>query len=297
MSDPRLQQELQALATREQMPEGFMSTVERFYAPLATSIAQRHKALQRMTVIGICGPQGSGKSTMTAFLELLLRQSGLKTAILSIDDLYLMRAEREKLARDVHPLLKTRGPPGTHDVAMGLSVLNQLNTANADQTTLIPRFDKSSDDRAPLAQWSAFAGRPDIVIFEGWCVGAKPQPEAALVQPINTLERGRDAHGIWRRYVNDSLAGPYQRLFERIDLLILLMPPSFDKVFEWRALQEEKLRKNAPKGTHLMTPEEIAIFIMHYERITRHILDEMPARADYVLDIAADHKLSALRSR
>ena len=297
MFDPRLSKELQALALRERMPDDFMSAIERFYAPLAMSIAEKRHALQRMMVVGICGPQGSGKSTMTAFLQLLLQHSGLKTAILSLDDLYLTRAEREKLARDVHPLLQTRGPPGTHDIGMGMKVLDELALASHDHATLIPRFDKSVDDRAPQSQWSAFSGRADIVLFEGWCVAAKPQSGAALVQPINALERERDPNGTWRRYVNDCLAGPYQQLFSRIDLLVLLKPPSFDKVQEWRELQEEKLRKNAPKGTHLMSPAEIETFIMHYERITRHLLDEMPARADWVLDIASDHTISALRSR
>ncbi|MFZ1991315.1 MAG: kinase [Alphaproteobacteria bacterium] len=296
MFAPELQQKLQALAVREEMPADFMSTVEHIYAPLAAGISERHKTLGRMMVTGICGPQGTGKSTLAAFLELLLGHSGLKTATISIDDLYLSRAEREKLAREIHPLLKTRGPPGTHDVAMGLRLLDELANARPNETTLIPRFDKSIDDRAPQSQWSAIIGRPNIVLFEGRCVGASPQSPAALAEPINALERERDAQGTWRRYVNECLAGAYQKLFARIDLLVMLKPPSFDQVLEWRTLQEQKLCEKAPKGTHLMTREEIAVFIMHYERVTRQILSDMPARADYVLEIAADHTITALRS-
>lgn len=292
-----LQKKLQALARDEQLPQCFLPTVERFYLPLAAQIATVCRALGRTTIIGICGPQGSGKSTIASFLKLLLDHDGLRTAVLSIDDLYLTRAEREALAHAVHPLLKTRGPPGTHDIAMGLRLLDQLSTAGPAQTTLIPRFDKSIDDRAPQSAWASFTGRPDIVLFEGWCVGARPQPETELRQPINALERERDPQGIWRRYVNDCLAGAYQDLFKRIERLVLLKPPSFNQVQKWRELQEDKLRKKAPTGTHLMTPEEIAVFIMHYERVTRYILAEMPGRADFVLEIAANQAITALRSR
>lgn len=297
MFSAELLEKLQALALSDELPEGFLSAVERFYTPLATEIARTHQSLKRMSVIGICGPQGSGKSTIASFLKLLLEHSGLKTAVLSIDDLYLTRAEREKLARDVHPLLETRGPPGTHDVAMGLRLFDQLSTAGPTQVTLIPRFDKSIDDRAPQSQWTSFSGRPNIILFEGWCVGARPEPESELAEPINALERERDRQSIWRRYVNACLAGSYQDLFNRIDRLVLLRPPRFDQVQEWRALQEEKLGKKAPQGTHLMTPGEIAIFIMHYERVTRRITAEMPARAGWILEIAADQTISAFRSR
>ncbi|HXZ67448.1 MAG TPA: kinase [Alphaproteobacteria bacterium] len=297
MFEPELQEKLQALAEREHLPADFMSTVERIYAPLAARIGERRKMLGRMMVTGICGPQGTGKSTLAEFLALLLEHSSLKTATISIDDLYLTRAEREKLAREVHPLLKTRGPPGTHDVAMGLRLMDELASAGPNETTLVPRFDKSIDDRAPQSRWSAISGRPDIILFEGWCVGARPQSQEALTEPINPLERKQDPQGIWRRYVNDSLAGAYRRLFSRIDLLVMLKPPSFDQVLEWRWLQEQKLGEKSPQGTHLMSREEIAVFIMHYERVTRQILSEMPVRADYVLEIAADHAVTALRTR
>jgi D-glycerate 3-kinase len=180
---------------------------------------------------------------------------------------------------------------------MGLHLFDQLSAAGPDQKTLIPRFDKSIDDRAPESHWGMMTGQPDVVLFEGWCILAKPQSEAALAQPMNALERERDADGIWRRYVNDSLAGPYQELFKRLDRLLLLKPPSFDQVRAWRELQETKLREKAPASTRLMSPDEIATFIMHYERVTRHLLAEMPARADWVLDIDATQHITGLRAR
>jgi len=287
--------EIGRLIGREKLPPDFASTVKSFYVPIVRAIESLHSKLKRTTVIGICGPQGSGKTTAAEFLQLLLNDTGLRTARFSIDDLYLTRAERAMLARDVHPLLQTRGPPGTHDVAMGLELVARLSTAATNAETPIPRFDKSVDDRAPQPSWPVFVGRADMILFEGWCVGALPQPAVELVQPINALERDEDRGGIWRRFVNDQLAGSYHNLFRKIDYLIMIEPPSFDCVLRWRTLQEAKLRERAPNAPHVMSNEQITRFIMFYERVSRHLLAEMPARAEAVLNIDIGHKVTGLR--
>ena len=237
---------------------------------------------ERLTVAGLCGAQGSGKSTLAAGLAGLFGREGVPTAILSIDDLYRTGAERKRLARDVHPLLRTRGVPGTHDVALGLSVIDDLA---AGRSAKLPRFDKAIDDRAPASQWETAPAGTRLLILEGWCVGASPQPDEALAEPVNTLERDEDSGGIWRRYVNDALAGAYQRLFDRLDRLLLLAAPGFDIVLRWRIEQEHQLRRERGGG---MGDEEVARFIRHYERLTRHILAEMPGRADLVIPLAED---------
>jgi D-glycerate 3-kinase len=247
----------------------------------------------RPVVFGLCGAQGSGKSTLAAALERRFDLAGVATATLSLDDLYLTRAEREELARRKHPLLITRGVPGTHDVALGLRLFDQLDEGHC---VALPRFDKGRDDRAPSEQWGEAAAGTQLLIFEGWCVGARPQPEAALAEPVNGLERIEDRDGRWRRYVNAALAGDYQRLFNRIDCLMLLAAPSFEVVERWRQQQESELRaRSGSAATRAMSGAEIDRFIQHYERLTRHILDEMPGRADLVAELGEDRGLRNIR--
>lgn len=237
-------------------------------------------------VLSICGAQGSGKSTLASELTRKLRNEGLAVATLSLDDIYLTRAERDALARDVHPLLRTRGVPGTHDVALGLSLLADIDTG---KPVLLPRFDKLADDRLPRECWERVDQPLDVLIFEGWCVGARPQPAALLEKPINSLERDIDPDGVWRSYVNTALAGDYQLLFGRIDFLTLLAAPTWDVVLEWRIEQEFDLQKQARGrfGT-AMDASEIARFVQHYERLTRYILEEMPGRADLTIPLGVD---------
>ena len=239
-------------------------------------------------VLGVCGAQGSGKSTLSAGLAQRLNARGITAAILSLDDLYLSHDRRAGLAREVHPLFATRGAPGAHDVAHGLALLDAVK---AGQGVTLPRFDKATDDPAPEAEWATLKGPLDVLIFEGWCVGARPQDQAALAQPVNALEAERDPHGVWRGHVNAALGGPYAELFARIDRLVLLAAPGFEVVERWRLQQEHALRDQAPDGARLMSDTEVATFIQHYERLTRHILSDMPRYADLVLRLNADRQL------
>ncbi|MCB2064990.1 MAG: kinase [Novosphingobium sp.] len=241
----------------------------------------------RPVVLGICGAQGSGKSTVASALADRLEQAGVACAVLSLDDLYLPKPAREELAREVHPLLATRGPPGTHDIALGIEVLDALRAA---EPTALPRFDKARDDQADPASWSRVEGQCQVLLFEGWCVGAVPQDEAELARPVNDLEAREDADGVWRRFVNTALAGSYQALFARIDRLVLLAAPGFDVVFDWRVQQEDELRAARPDGTGIMSRAEVARFVQHYERITRHVLAEMPSRADLLVRLDRQRK-------
>jgi len=239
-------------------------------------------------VLGLCGAQGSGKSTLSEGLAQRLNARGIRTAILSLDDLYLSHDRRAEMAREVHPLFAVRGVPGTHDVRQGLWLLDAVR---AGQDVTLPRFDKATDDPAPASEWVRLAEPLDVLIFEGWCVGARLQAEAALVGPVNALEAEHDPDGVWRRHVNTALAGPYADLFARIDRLVLLAAPGFEVVERWRLQQEHALRAQAPKGARVMSDAEVATFIQHYERLTRHILSDMPRYADLVLRLDADRQL------
>jgi D-glycerate 3-kinase len=244
---------------------------------------------RRPLIVGICGSQGSGKSTVCKQVAARFGDAGLNVATLSLDDLYLPLAARLKLGELVHPLLRTRGVPGTHDTKLGIHTLHDLAQGKNVQ---LPRFDKARDDRHPQAAWDTITGPVDLVLFEGWCVGAKPQGLEALTQPINALEANEDVDGRWRRYVNDALGGEYQRLFAKIDLLVLLAAPSFDVVLKWRTQQEHELRAQAQGDrSGVMTDAQIARFIQHYERLTKHVLIEMPPRADLVIRLAEDRSV------
>ncbi|TAK98233.1 MAG: kinase [Rhodospirillaceae bacterium] len=239
-------------------------------------------------VMGICGAQGSGKSTLADTLQKRLVASGYKVALLSLDDLYFSKDERQRLAATVHPLFRTRGVPGTHDVALGEAVLDDLAR---EGVTRLPRFDKRRDMRLPHDAWDAVDGPADIILFEGWCVGARPQADDELAAPVNSLERDEDPDGAWRRAVNGALRGDYRRLFDRLHMLVLLAAPSFDVVAGWRIEQEATLRHNlearGESTDGLMSDVDIARFVLFYERLTRHILEEMPGRADLVIRLDA----------
>lgn len=289
---------LEAFRRAEALPDRFDDMVERLHRPLAARIATEARAAGRCWVVGVCGTQASGKSTLCAVVARLLEEAGLAAAVLSIDDLYLTHEARQGLARDIHPLLATRGVPGTHDVELGLQLLDAL--ARSGEVRL-PRFDKARDTRLPQAEWDRFAGPADVVLFEGWCVGARPQAEAALAAPVNDLEREEDPEGLWRRYANARLAGPYQALFGRLDRLVLLQAPGFETVLGWRREQEAKLRTRLASGgedlSRTLDEAALARFVAHYERLTRHILAEMPRRADVLARLGADRELLELRFR
>ena len=272
------------------------------YLPLAAWLERARARAGRAIVVGLTGGQGSGKSTVAALLAAVLHDGfGARSALLSIDDLYLTRAERRRLGREVHPLFATRGPPGTHDPQLGLDSLHRLLAQGPGERCALPSFDKAIDDRRPRADWPAHEGRADHVLFEGWCVGARAQSAAALVPPVNALEREEDPDGQWRGAVNAALAGPYRALFERIDIQIMLRVAGMERVLEWRRLQEHKLRKRVEQegtsGTpsRVMSDAELERFIAHYERITRRLLEEMPERADIVFDIDERHQPAAVR--
>jgi D-glycerate 3-kinase len=266
---------------------------------VAGAILDRLEGAGRPPLIGINGCQGSGKSTLAKFLALLLHEAaGTRCPELSIDDLYHTRATREAMGREIHPLLATRGVPGTHDLALGNAVLDALLDPGREGGVAIPRFAKSVDDRAPRDAWSRWQGPADAVIFEGWCIACPPEPAAALDAPINALERDEDAGGTWRRYVNDQLQGDYAALFGRIDFLVFLQAPSFECVHDWRRKQEHKLRERLEREaappearSRVMSDAELDRFIQHYERLTRHMLETLPTRADAVIRLNAEHRL------
>ena len=276
--------------SHHRLPNKFRDLINLHYLPLVSWVLSQHQSGEALFV-GMNGAQGTGKSTLAAFVRLALELSvGWRVAVLSIDDFYLTRAERKKLGKNVHPLMQTRGVPGTHDMQMLALCVERLKTLESGASLALPRFDKSRDDRADPDIWPVISGPIDLIILEGWCVGCTAQAGAELLEPINILEREEDASGAWRRYVNAQIEGSYTDLFATLDALIFLQAPNFDAVYRWRLEQEKKLAAvTANHAVGIMNAKQIAHFMQHYERLTRMNLATLPATADVVLELDEHH--------
>ena len=253
-----------------------MTEVAALISDLITDIRVRRP--DRPALIGVAGAQGSGKTYVCQLLETANRP---RFAHFSLDDVYLTKAQREAKARDVHPLFATRGPPGTHDLALANDILDRLMTppplegdgvrgwgaASAASDVRLPCFDKRADDRAPENTWPVFNGKPEAILFDGWCVGALPDDLGAA--PINALEANEDADGRWRNAVRDTLATDYQAFFDRFDANVYLQAPNWEIVRQWRGQQEEQTL-----GRKLTADEDAKLdrFLMFYERITKSMM-------------------------
>lgn len=238
-------------------------------------------------VLGLSGGQGAGKTTLARLLEAALIAAGARAAACSIDDFYLPQRERTALAERVHPLLATRGVPGTHDVAL---LERSIDALGGSGPVLLPVFDKGADERLPPERWRRLTAPLDVLVLEGWCVGAEPEAPEALGVAVNELEAREDPDGVWRRYVNHALAGPYARLWTRLGSLAFLEVPDLAAVARWRAEQELGL---APGRR--MSPQVLHRFVAHYERITRAMLASAPGRARLVVRLHPDHRVAEVR--
>ena len=288
---------LKFLDAQEIMSEPFRDKVgqlNKFYLPISKMISEEYHRKKKTKIIGLTGGQGTGKSTISNILKIILNEAfNLKTVIFSIDDFYKTLKERKIMSKKINSLFLTRGVPGTHDTRMLLQCLKNLKN-NKFKKLNIPKFDKSIDDRSPKSKWVQVKRKPDIVIFEGWCVGVSAQKNKDLNFPVNELEKHKDDRKIWRKKVNLELKKNYKKIFNLIDKLIFLKVPSFKYVFKWRLLQEKKLRITS-KGNKTMTDKQIGNFIMYYERLTKHMLKTLTKKADTVINIDKKHRLKSIK--
>lgn len=289
-----------------QLPDVLQHYLLPVYVPIAEWIFANKNVASHSSLwlLGINGAQGSGKSTVSSILAGLLHHlHHLNVAILSIDDFYLTRQERIQLSETIHPLLRCRGVPGTHDLSLATQTIEKLRHALPKQRTALPRFNKAADDRFPERDWPIITGKPDLVILEGWCVGTKPQRPQDLVLPVNELEADEDQDLVWRKFVNDALENDYREFFHTLDALIMLQAPSFDCVFNWRLKQEQHLKEKLLKvtapdthnlGNHIMSAAEIQRFIQHYQRLTEHNLVTLPPVCELTITLDQQQKPSKI---
>ncbi|MGE4170055.1 MAG: hypothetical protein AB7F28_04980 [Candidatus Margulisiibacteriota bacterium] len=278
-------------------------TLVTIYIPLAFWVQAQASMCQRPVIIGLNGAQGSGKSTLSGLLKLILER-GLQTptAVLSLDDLYKSHADRQQMAVKTHPLFANRGVPGTHDTALGCQAFTQLK---ARQDAVFPRFDKKaaqgSGDRLPEAQWTRVPKDTQVVLFEGWFVGAAPLMESDLMASPNRRETLEDPQGIWRQHWNQALATDYQTLFGFLDRLIVLQIPGMKTVYRQREEQEAKLRLSVSGSSDstagAMTPAQVENFIALFERLTQYQLSTLPLTADLLFRVDDQHQITHLQPK
>ena len=264
--------------------------VEPCLGELAALIVRRVDVVGGCPIVGLSGAQGTGKSTLAWLLsDLLWHGFGKRSTVVSLDDYYLARAERAALTKHAHPLLVTRGVPGTHAVATLQAALRSLRLLAAGECCALLRFDKATDER--MSETRDCVGPLDLILLEGWCVGARPQSSAELAEPVNTLESLEDLDGTFRGFVNTQLAGPYAALWHELELLVYLAAPDMQSVLAFRAQQEDMLRRAAgTSATGLMDESKLRRFIQHFERLTLHMLRTGPDYADAIVQVDANRR-------
>ena len=266
--------------------------LKNFYLPICDKLFKLYKSKNRTLLIGLSGSQGSGKSTISQILKIIFHSNfNLNVVSFSIDDFYKTSSERKKMSKSIHPLFMTRGVPGTHDSKMLYNTIKNL-LKKRFKSIKIPKFDKSIDDRFKSKYWQMIKKKPDIIIFEGWCVGATPQSFKELKKPMNLLEKAEDTKLTWRKKVNNELKTNYKKIYNLLDKKIYLKVPNFKYVLKWRLLQEKKLRLKSKKKA--MTDKQIKRFIMFYERLTKNMNKEYK-KNDTVIFIDESHKIKSIK--
>ena len=274
-----------------------IKNLKKIYIPISFWINNKCKKKGRTLILGLSGSQGSGKTTVTGILQIILKKFFKKNiCVISIDDFYKTLRDRNIMSQQKHSLFKTRGVPGTHDINLIKNFFISVKRKKFKKIKL-PKFNKSIDDRSKKNYWHNINKRPEIIILEGWCVGAKPQIISSLRKPVNILERHEDKDLIWRKYANEKLKKEYKEVFAMIDYFIFMKVPNFKIVFKWRLLQESKLRKKLHYKKKIMTYSAIKRFIMFYQRITLQMMKDLSKSASIVLLLKKNHEIKRVLFR
>lgn len=251
---------------------------------LLTEVLKHLHIQQYPAVIGISGAQGSGKSTLAAMLVTHYCALGVRAGTVSLDDYYLSGAQRAQLATLVHPLLRQRGVPGTHDIQQAIY---DVEAVLAGKPVTLPRFDKAQDE--PVACLPS--QQLDLFIVEGWCLGLQPQTDAELALPCSDFERQFDVDGRFRHFVNQQLGAFYQQLWQLLKPLIWLKAPDWQQICVWRAQQEQQLIASSGLG---MSSEQLSYFMGSFERLTLAGFHQLRTVADIQLTLNPQHEVAEL---
>jgi len=268
--------------------------IKSFLIPLCFWISKKANQ-KRPYIAGLAGGQGTGKTTTSSLLQIILtKYFEMKVFKISIDDFYKTRKERIILSKKVHPMLITRGVPGTHDINMMLNFFKKAKSKKF-KTFKLPTFNKAIDDRFNKKYWYNLKEKPDVIIFEGWCVGAKSEENNSLRKTINSMERTKDQKQIWRKYVNQQLKSKYKNLYSQLNCLIFLKAKNFGILQKWRLKQEQKLKiksKNKLK-TKIMNKEDVLNFMQTYQRITQNMFKNTSKYASVTFNLSSNHQIKS----
>ena len=287
------------ISSQETVKEKFKKKdlmIRSFLIPICFWISKKAKKKSPL-IVGLAGGQGSGKTTISSILSLILKKYfKLKVFKISIDDFYKTKKQREILSKNKHSLLLTRGVPGTHDIKIMLDFFRKIKTKNFKSLKL-PKFNKANDDRYKKKHWYKLKSRPDVVIFEGWCVGAKPQSLRLLKKPINTIEKAYDKSLKWRRFVNLQLKTNYKKLYSQLDSLLYLKVKNFNLLKKWRIKQEEKLwlKAKSRKNLKIMNKKEVINFMQTYQRITEQMFKDAPKYSSIIMNLNKNHQIHKIK--
>ena len=274
-----------------------IKSLKKIYIPISFWIENKYKKKGETLILGFSGGQGSGKTTVTGILKIILKKFFKRRIhVSSIDDFYKTLEDRNKISNNIHPLLKTRGVPGTHDINLVKNFFNIIRKKKFKKIKL-PKFEKAMDNRLEKKYWFNIKQKPDIVILEGWCVGAKPQSNFLIKKSINALEQHEDRDLIWRKYINKKLKKEYKQLFSMIDYFIFMKIPNFRMVLKWRLLQENKLKKKSHSKKKIMSFNGIERFIMFYQRITLQMVKDLSKSASVVMLLKKNHEIKKVLFR
>ena len=268
--------------------------IKLFLIPLCFWISKKADK-KRPYFVGLAGGQGTGKTTTSSLIKIILsKYFKLKVFRISIDDFYKTRKERNSLSKKVHPMLLTRGVPGTHDIDMMLNFFKKVKS-NKFKKLKLPTFNKAIDDRFNKKYWYNLKERPDVIVFEGWCVGAKSEKNKTLKKSINFMEKTQDQKQIWRKYVNEQLKLKYKKLYSQLNCLIYLKARNFNLLQKWRLKQERKLWLNSKRKSNLkiMSKEDVLSFMQTYQRVTQNMFRYMPKYASIILNLDNKHQMKS----
>ena len=243
--------------------------------------------------VGLAGGQGTGKTTISSLIRIILtKYFNYNVFRISIDDFYKTRKERINLSKRVHPMLLTRGVPGTHDINMMLNFFKKSKSKKFKRLSL-PTFNKAIDDRFNKKRWYNLKKRPDVIIFEGWCVGAKSEKNNTLKKTINSLEKAKDQKQVWRKYVNYQLKSKYKKLYSQLNCLIYLKAKNFSLLQKWRLKQERKLWVKSKVKSKIMSKGDVLNFMQTYQRITQNMFRYMPKYASVIFNLNSNHQIKS----
>ena len=268
--------------------------IKSFLIPLCFWISEKADK-KKPYFVGLAGGQGTGKTTISSLIKIILsKYFKLKVFRISIDDFYKTRKERISLSKRIHPMLLTRGVPGTHDINMMLSFFKKVKSKKFKRLKL-PTFNKAIDDRSNKKSWYELNEKPDVIIFEGWCVGAKSETNNTLKKTINSMEKVKDQKKIWRKYVNQQLKSKYKNLYSQLNCLIYLKAKNFNLLQKWRLKQERKLwiKSKIKSNSKIMSKGDVMNFMQTYQRITENMFRHVPKYASIILNLNTNHQIKS----